>query len=87
MQDRSGLGAESTKYTTGDHVARGDGKSGYGRKGGQPWTERWLKFDNSYFRCGVRRSSTACAGFGSWLGAGAIMPAYSGRELASSGAP
>lgn len=50
-QDRSGEGAESTKFTSGDHVARGDGKAGYGRKGGSPWTEKWLKFDN---RCGVR---------------------------------
>ena len=49
-KDRSGLGKESTKFTEGDHVARGDGKKGYGRKGGQPWTEKWLKFDNSYFR-------------------------------------
>ncbi|CAN0535772.1 unnamed protein product, partial [Scytosiphon promiscuus] len=35
-----------TKFTSGDHVARGDGKSGYGRKGGSSWTEQWLKFDN-----------------------------------------
>lgn len=40
---RSGLGKESTKFTEGEHVARGDGKKGYGRKGGQPWTEKWLK--------------------------------------------
>lgn len=46
LQDRSGEGAESTKFTSGDHVARGDGKSGYGRKGGSSWTEQWLKFDN-----------------------------------------
>ncbi|CAN0231029.1 unnamed protein product, partial [Scytosiphon promiscuus] len=46
--DRSGEGAESTKFTTGDHVARGDGKAGYGRKGGSSWTEKWLKFDNRY---------------------------------------
>lgn len=46
QQDRSGEGAESTKFTTGDHVARGDGKAGYGRKGGSSWTEKWLKFDN-----------------------------------------
>ncbi|CAM9832630.1 unnamed protein product, partial [Scytosiphon promiscuus] len=49
FKDRSGEGAESTKFTTGDHVARGDGKAGYGRKGGSSWTEKWLKFDN---RCG-----------------------------------
>ena len=46
FQDRSGEGAESTKFTSGDHVARGDGKAGYGRKGGSSWTEKWLKFDN-----------------------------------------
>lgn len=48
-KERSGLGKESTKFTEGDYVARGDGKKGYGRKGGQPWTEKWLKFDNSYY--------------------------------------
>ncbi|CAM9403247.1 unnamed protein product, partial [Choristocarpus tenellus] len=46
FKDRSGEGAESTKFTSGDHVARGDGKAGYGRKGGSSWTEKWLKFDN-----------------------------------------
>ncbi|CAN0351217.1 unnamed protein product [Discosporangium mesarthrocarpum] len=50
FKDRSGEGAASTKFTTGDHVARGDGKAGYGRKGGSSWTEKWLKFDNSYFQ-------------------------------------
>jgi len=48
-KDRSGLGKESTKFTEGDAAPRGDGAKGYGRKGGQPWTEKWLKFDNSYF--------------------------------------
>ena len=48
LQDRSGEGAESTKFTSGDHVARADGKAGYGRKGGSSWTEKWLKFDNRY---------------------------------------
>ncbi len=48
-QDRSGLGAEKTKFTQPDHIARGDGKKGIGKAGGQPWTEKWLKFDNSYF--------------------------------------
>jgi len=50
FKDRSGFGAESTKYTSGDFVARGDGKPGIGRKGGSSWTEKWLKFDNSYFQ-------------------------------------
>uniref|UniRef100_A0A6V2VS13 Plant heme peroxidase family profile domain-containing protein n=2 Tax=Heterosigma akashiwo TaxID=2829 RepID=A0A6V2VS13_HETAK len=50
FKDRSGFGAEKTKYTSGDHVARGDGKPGYGRQGGSSWTDKWLKFDNSYFQ-------------------------------------
>ena len=36
-KDRSGLGAEKTKFTDGNHVARGDGKPGIGKAGGQPW--------------------------------------------------
>lgn len=48
-KDRSGLGKESTKFTQPTHVARADGKAGIGKAGGQPWTEKWLKFDNSYF--------------------------------------
>jgi L-ascorbate peroxidase len=47
--ERSGFGKSSTKYTDGSSVARADGKTGIGRKGGQSWTEKWLKFDNSYF--------------------------------------
>lgn len=47
-KDRSGLGKEKTKFTDGDYVARGDGKSGYGRKGGQPWTEKWLKYVHAW---------------------------------------
>lgn len=58
LKDRSGEGAASTKFTSGDHVARGDGKAGYGRKGGSSWTEKWLKFDN---RCDSLHS-TACDG-------------------------
>mmetsp|Transcript_33285 Transcript_33285/g.43895 ORF Transcript_33285/g.43895 Transcript_33285/m.43895 type:complete len:331 (+) Transcript_33285:87-1079(+) len=50
FKDRSGFGAEQTKYTSGDHLARADGKPGYGRKGGSSWTEKWLKFDNSYYQ-------------------------------------
>ncbi|CAM9933764.1 unnamed protein product [Pylaiella littoralis] len=46
---RSGEGEESTKFTTGDHIARADGKPGFGGEGGSSWTDRWLKFDNSYF--------------------------------------
>ena len=49
-KDRSGLGAEKTKFTDGTPTPRADGKdaSNY-RVGGSPWTSQWLKFDNSYF--------------------------------------
>lgn len=46
VQDRSGEGKERTKFTSGDHIARADGKPGFGREGGSSWTDRWLKFDN-----------------------------------------
>jgi L-ascorbate peroxidase len=49
-KDRSGMGAEKTKYTSKDHVARADGKPGIGKEGGSSWTEKWLKFDNSYYQ-------------------------------------
>jgi len=49
-KDRSGLGAEKTKFTDGSKAVRADGKEGIGRKGGSSWTEQWLKFDNSYFK-------------------------------------
>lgn len=66
LQDRSGEGAESTKFTSGDHVARADGKAGYGRKGGSSWTEKWLKFDNRYVlpldQRGWRNAAQACVG-------------------------
>ncbi|KAJ3675227.1 hypothetical protein LUZ60_004269 [Juncus effusus] len=38
--ERSGWGKPETKYT----------KDGPGEPGGQSWTEKWLKFDNSYFK-------------------------------------
>ncbi|KAG8378253.1 hypothetical protein BUALT_Bualt08G0118400 [Buddleja alternifolia] len=38
--DRSGWGKPETKYT----------KDGPGAPGGQSWTVKWLKFDNSYFK-------------------------------------
>ncbi|EOA35182.1 hypothetical protein CARUB_v10020327mg [Capsella rubella] len=38
--DRSGWGKPETKYT----------KTGPGEPGGQSWTVKWLKFDNSYFK-------------------------------------
>ena len=49
-KDRSGLGAEQTKFTDGSAVARKDGKVGIGKSGGSSWTEKWLTFDNSYFK-------------------------------------
>ncbi|VVA95618.1 unnamed protein product [Arabis nemorensis] len=38
--ERSGWGKPETKYT----------KTGPGEPGGQSWTVKWLKFDNSYFK-------------------------------------
>ncbi|KAF3523456.1 hypothetical protein F2Q69_00051790 [Brassica cretica] len=38
--DRSGWGKPETNYT----------KAGPGEPGGQSWTVKWLKFDNSYFK-------------------------------------
>lgn len=49
-KDRSGLGAECTKFTAPSACPRHDGASGIGSTvGGSSWTEKWLKFDNSYF--------------------------------------
>ena len=47
--DRSGLGAEKTKFTDGSKVMRADGKEAKYTPGGSPWVENWLIFDNSYF--------------------------------------
>ena len=45
-KDRSGLGAEKTKFTDGQHaVQRADGtETTKYKKGGSPWTEQWLRF-------------------------------------------
>lgn len=48
-KDRSGLGAEKTKFTDGSTQIRADGKEAKYKAGGSSWTERWLVFDNSYF--------------------------------------
>ena len=48
-KDRSGLGAEKTKFTDGSKQTRHDGKDAKYTPGGSSWTERWLVFDNSYF--------------------------------------
>ncbi|KAF4656628.1 hypothetical protein FOZ61_006773 [Perkinsus olseni] len=53
FKDRSGTVEEAaghgTQYTSGDKVARLDGKEGIGMKGGRSWARKWLKFDNEYF--------------------------------------
>jgi L-ascorbate peroxidase len=50
-KDRSGAGAEKTKYTDGSTtILRADGKEATFQKGGQSWTKQWLVFDNSYFQ-------------------------------------
>lgn len=48
-KDRSGLGAEQTKFTDGSKQTRADGSEAKYTPGGSSWTERWLIFDNSYF--------------------------------------
>ena len=48
--DRSGLGAEKTKFTDGTPTKLADGSStDKYTPGGSPWVEEWLVFDNSYF--------------------------------------
>jgi len=48
--DRSGLGAEQTKFTDGTPVKLADGSTtDKYAVGGSPWTQDWLVFDNSYF--------------------------------------
>jgi L-ascorbate peroxidase len=48
--DRSGLGAEKTKFTDGTPTKLADGsKTDKYTPGGSPWVEEWLVFDNSYF--------------------------------------
>jgi L-ascorbate peroxidase len=48
--DRSGLGAEKTKFTDGSGVKLADGSitTAY-TPGGSSWVQDWLVFDNSYF--------------------------------------
>jgi L-ascorbate peroxidase len=48
-KDRSGLGAEKTKFTDGSKQIRADGKEAKYNPGGSAWTKNWLVFDNSYF--------------------------------------
>lgn len=49
-QNRSGEGAECTKFTAAGVCPRGAGAPGCGNPGGSAWTPNWLKFDN---RCGL----------------------------------
>jgi L-ascorbate peroxidase len=49
-KDRSGLGKEKTKFTDGSKQIRADGKEALYKPGGSSWTDRWLVFDNSYFK-------------------------------------
>lgn len=48
--DRSGVGAEKTKFTDGSATKLADGSetTSY-TPGGSPWVEDWLVFNNSYF--------------------------------------
>jgi len=48
--DRSGLGADQTKFTNGAPTPlAGGGETDRYTPGGSPWVENWLVFDNSYF--------------------------------------
>lgn len=49
-KDRSGEGAEKTKFTDGCKQVRADGKEAKYTPGGSSWTEKWLVFDNSYYQ-------------------------------------
>lgn len=53
FKDRSGLGAEKTKFTDGTSESakqiRADGSEAKYGPGGSSWTKQWLRFDNSYF--------------------------------------
>jgi L-ascorbate peroxidase len=49
-KDRSGLGAEKTKFTDGSKQMRADGKEAKYTPGGSSWVKDWLIFDNSYFK-------------------------------------
>ncbi|GKZ00673.1 hypothetical protein MPSEU_001019400 [Mayamaea pseudoterrestris] len=49
-KDRSGAGAEKTKYTDGSKQMRVDGTEAKYTPGGSSWTEQWLIFDNSYYQ-------------------------------------
>lgn len=49
-KNRSGLGAEKTKFTDGSVQKLPDGSEAKYTEGGSAWTSNWLVFDNSYFK-------------------------------------
>jgi len=51
-KDRSGAGAEKTKFTDGTTVPqkRADGTEAKYTPGGSSWVDQWLVFDNSYYK-------------------------------------
>lgn len=56
-KDRSGLGAEKTKFTDGSAQTLSGGKEATYTPGGSSWTKKWLVFDNSYFTTLVDESA------------------------------
>jgi L-ascorbate peroxidase len=49
-KDRSGEGAEKTKFTDGSKQMRADGVEAKYNPGGSSWVKNWLVFDNSYYQ-------------------------------------
>jgi L-ascorbate peroxidase len=49
-KNRSGEGAEKTKFTDGSKQLRTDGTEAKYNAGGSSWVENWLVFDNSYYQ-------------------------------------
>ena len=49
-KDRSGEGAEKTKFTDGKALKRADGVEVVPAPGGSSWVENFLVFDNSYYQ-------------------------------------
>lgn len=49
-KDRSGEGAEKTKFTDGKPLKRADGVEVTPTPGGSSWVENFLVFDNSYYQ-------------------------------------
>lgn len=49
-KDRSGAGAEKTKFTDGSKQTLVDGSDANYKPGGSAWTPNFLVFDNSYYQ-------------------------------------